>query len=74
MLEKGGITWRQALDGTQSGPLASSWDIRAWPTIYVLDEKGVIRSIGARGKMLDETVERLLARLEKKREKDEPGK
>src|SRR4029077_12325348 len=60
LLEQNGIGWRQAIDGTTSGPIASTWDIRAWPTIYVLDEEGVIRSTNARGRMLDDTVELLL--------------
>jgi hypothetical protein len=67
LLEERGITWRQAIDGTTSGPIASTWGVRAWPTIYVLDEEGVIRSIGARGKMLDEVVEKLVRELEEKK-------
>jgi len=67
IVKENGITWRQAIDGTTSGPIATAWDIRGWPTVFVLDEEGVIRSTNARGKMLDETVEALLKQLEKKK-------
>ncbi len=70
MLKKEGITWRQALDITTSGPIAKRWNVHAWPTIYVLDEKGVIRNKGARGKKMDEAVETLLKEMEETTPKD----
>ena len=69
MLKKEAITWRQAIDGTTSGPIAKRWNVHGWPTIYVIDAKGVIRNKGARGKAMDEAVEKLLKEIEKK---DEP--
>jgi len=43
-MEKEGITWRSWWDGGKTGgPIATRWDVHAWPTIIVLDEKGVIR-------------------------------
>lgn len=41
-----GLAWRNAVDGSTDGPIASTWNIRAWPTIFVLDAKGVIRAKG----------------------------
>ena len=45
-----GLTWRQAVEGcppgvsgAETGPIARAWRVKAWPTIYVLDAKGVIR-------------------------------
>lgn len=32
-----------------SGPIATAWDVSTWPTIYVLDDEGVIRSMDDRG-------------------------
>jgi len=29
--------------GSTSGPIASSWNVEGWPTLYILDHKGVIR-------------------------------
>lgn len=36
-----------------------------WPTIYVLDHKGVIRFKGPREHELDQAVDQLLAEMEK---------
>lgn len=33
-------------DATVGGPLAQRWNIRAWPTLYVVDTEGVIRYKG----------------------------
>ena len=44
-----------------SGPIATAWDVTAWPEIYVLDEKGVIRHVtGTRGGGLIEIIDKML--------------
>ncbi len=58
------VTWRQFMDGTTSGPIATKWNIHGWPTIFVLDHKGVIRFKNLRGEKLEEAVEKLLAEQE----------
>ena len=42
------ITWRSWRDKSTSGPIDSAWSVNSWPTIYVLDAKGVIRYQGVR--------------------------
>jgi hypothetical protein len=38
------ITWRSWWDGGDtSGPIATRFDIRTWPTLYILDHRGIIR-------------------------------
>ena len=37
------LTYRNAVDGTTSGPIATAWNVHGWPTVYVIDAKGVIR-------------------------------
>jgi hypothetical protein len=38
------IKWPCFWDGgSPGGPIASKWNVSSWPTIYILDEKGVIR-------------------------------
>ncbi len=55
------ITWRSWWDGgSTGGPIASLFGIRSWPTIYVIDHKGVIRYKNVRGEALDEAVDTLL--------------
>jgi hypothetical protein len=38
------ITWRSWWDGGgTSGPIASLWGVEGWPTLFLLDHRGVIR-------------------------------
>ena len=55
------ITWRSWWDGGNTrGPIAKAWNVKGWPTIYVLDAKGVIRYRDLLDKELDEAVDTLL--------------
>jgi len=65
VLEKENISWRSFWDGgSTQGPIATRWNVTGWPTIYVLDGKGVIRYRDVREKELDEAVDKLLEELE----------
>lgn len=48
------------------GPISVAWNLLAWPTIYVLDAKGVIHYVGHSDAKLDELVSQLLTEMEKK--------
>jgi hypothetical protein len=39
------LTWRSFWNGSggTSGPISSAWQIQGWPTLYVIDDRGVIR-------------------------------
>ncbi len=64
-MEKEEISWRSWWDGgSRAGPIGTKWNVWAWPTIYVLDHKGVIRDKGVRGKTLDAAVDKLLKEIE----------
>jgi len=58
------IPWLNVPDGTPGGPIATAWNVQEWPTIYVLDAKGVIRSRNVRDEAMDLVVEKLLAEIE----------
>ena len=60
------ITWRSFSNGPfgTSGPIAAKWGVRGWPTIYVLDHKGVIRFKNVRGDKMNAAVDQLLAEME----------
>ena len=60
ILKDNEITWRSALDGTTRGPLATAWNVRGWPTIYVIDAEGVIRARNLRGEALEHKAEELM--------------
>src|SRR5688572_24591405 len=66
-IEKEELTWRSWWDGgSTGGPIASKWNVHGWPTVYVLDGKGVIRykSVGANMQKIDESIEKLLKEME----------
>ena len=50
--EEEGLAYRSWWDGhgenNTEGPIASAWNVTGWPTIYVLDEEGVIRTANKR--------------------------
>lgn len=63
ILKEQKITWRQAVDGDTHGPLATQWNVHYWPHVFVLDAKGVIRSIDERDEKLEEVVVKLLKEM-----------
>ena len=67
-MKKENITWRSWWDGGNTGgPIAKAWNVSGWPTIYVLDAKGVIRYKNVREKEMDKAVDKLLEELEKEK-------
>jgi len=64
ILEKNGIGWRQFVDGSTSGPIATRWNVSSWPTVYVIDAKGVIRHKDLRDQRLEDAVVKLLQETE----------
>jgi len=67
-----GVTWPSFHDGgSTGGPIASAWNVRGWPTIYVLDHTGTIRYKGVRGEAMDDAVDTLLAEM---KGEDAPGR
>jgi hypothetical protein len=37
------LPWRSFWDGSTTGPIATKWNVRSWPTLFVIDHQGVIR-------------------------------
>ena len=65
-IKKENMTWRSWWDGgSTGGPIAKAWKVNGWPTIYVLDHKGVIRYRDVREKELEKAVDTLLAEMSK---------
>ena len=48
-------------DANTEGPIASDWRVLAWPTIYILDDLGVIRFVGKRRGDIVPAVDDLLS-------------
>ena len=64
-LQNDPLPWPNIFDGS-SGPLGNAWEIRGYPSIFVIDAKGVIRYRDVRGPQLDKAVEKLVAEAEGK--------
>jgi hypothetical protein len=64
------ITWRSFWCGKDSieGEIPSMWRVKGWPTLFIIDHKGVIRHkyIGNPGDaVLDKNIEDLVKEAEK---------
>ena len=67
VMRKEEITWRSWWDGgSTEGPIATRWNVHGWPTVYVVDAKGVIRYKNVREHKLDEAVDALLKEVAQK--------
>ena len=70
VVEKENLTWRSFSDPPGSaglGAIAKKWNLAGTPTIYLIDHKGVIRHKwlgGARAKVIDNAVEKLIQEVE----------
>ena len=62
-LEKEPMPWTHWWNGSEGGIL-SGWNVSAFPTIYVIDAKGVIRHKNLRGEALEKAVEELVKEAE----------
>jgi hypothetical protein len=57
------ISWRSFFDG-RGGPIARDWQVRAIPSIYVIDHKGLIRFRDLQDQQLENAVDLLLKEIE----------
>jgi hypothetical protein len=70
-MKKEDFTWRtwwdRGGDGHREGPITSQFNASVWPTLYVLDHRGIIRYqfLGSPGtKKLDAAIDALVAAAE----------
>jgi thiol-disulfide isomerase/thioredoxin len=60
VLAKSNMTWPQSFDGKKwDGPLVERFGIMSIPTVWLVDKRGVLRDLNARGNLV-ERVEKLL--------------
>ena len=72
--EKAQITWR-SFKNARAGKasISDEWAVQGWPTLYVIDHKGVIRHkwLGSPGeKPIDEAIEKLVKEAEQDQKKN----
>ena len=70
-MTKENITWRSFWNGgSTQGPISTRWAIEGWPTLYLIDHKGVVRHkhLGSPGdKVRDEEIDKLIKEAEDKK-------
>ena len=59
-----GITWRSFRSGRADGSIAERWAIDAWPTVYTIDARGIIREDDFDGSLTPAMFEALVAEAE----------
>ena len=65
VLEKENISWRSWFDGgSTEGPIAKQWNVSGWPTLYLIDHKGVIRDKSVGSKDMDKLMDKLVEEAE----------
>ncbi len=64
-MQKERITWRSFWNGPAGtdGPIAARWNVRDWPTLYVIDHTGRIRAKNPDPAELDRLLDELLAEV-----------
>lgn len=59
------LPWRTFWDGGSThGPIATAWNVDVWPTIYLIDHRGILRFKDLRGDALDAALAQLVAEAE----------
>ena len=66
VLDEEQITWRSFWNGPEGlqGPISARWYIQGWPTVFLIDDLGVIRHkwLGNPGdETLDKAIDKLIA-------------
>ncbi len=60
-MAKESITWPSFFDGGGTdGPIATSWGVRGWPTVLLIDHEGVIRLRDRDENLLKAGIKKLL--------------
>jgi thiol-disulfide isomerase/thioredoxin len=67
VVKRDGITWKSWWNGgTPAGPIATQYGVTGWPTLFLIDDKGIVRQkwVGAPNpKELDKAVQELVAKV-----------
>jgi hypothetical protein len=70
-MAKENITWRSFWNGgSTAGPISTRWAIQGWPTLYLIDHKGIIRKkwVGSPGEeVMNKEIDKLVKEAEAKK-------
>ena len=69
LVADGTVTWRSFKDEQgENGPISQEWQVDGFPTVYIIDSEGIIRSVNPqrtakRHDAIDEAIAALLAEM-----------
>ena len=63
-ISKNNLNWRSWYDGSTRGPISTSFAVRSFPTILLVDHHGQIRYKNVRGERLDNAIKKLVEEAE----------
>lgn len=59
------VTWRSFVDKQKDFKISTNWNVKGWPTLYIIDHKGIIRHKGLRGEPMEKALEALIKKVGK---------
>ena len=67
-VERYQIPWRSFWNGEDGpgGPIAVAWNVRGWPTTYLIDHEGIIRHKELHGEYIDGPLEKMIIAAEER--------
>ncbi|MCP3916522.1 MAG: hypothetical protein GY711_13270 [bacterium] len=71
-VEEHQVAWRSSWQGGTGGPLTKEWSVQSYPTVFLIDHKGVIRERwqgDPGGEALDAAVDKYVALAKRDLEK-----
>src|SRR5438874_10296179 len=64
--QKNEVTWRSFWDEKRNQKVCQEWNVDGFPTIYVIDQAGVIRGVTHSGDEMETLVDKLLKEMDEK--------
>ncbi|BDS07699.1 hypothetical protein NT6N_27390 [Oceaniferula spumae] len=65
MVEDNTVNWRSFNNQQKGFKISDNWNVTGWPTLYIIDHKGVIRHKGLRGEAMEKALDALIQEAEK---------
>jgi len=64
LVKDGTTTWRNFTNVQADGTISTTWGVRGWPTLYLIDHNGVIKHKGLNGDKMEEAIKEMVAEAE----------
>ncbi len=65
LVKNGTTLWRNFTNVQADGKISTTWGVRGWPTLYLIDHNGVIKHKGLRGDAMEKAIMEMVAEAEK---------